>query len=155
MKRSGHLALASNTSCVLFGTYCIRQTYADRIENHRFFVRARSSEELCSYPEVIQFQKGFAMTRFVKCQLGLTLALSITAAGNAQAPTFDPREWKGSLAGAPTQVLTLGSTHLSQLSTKVDDALLASLLAKLAAYRPDFITAEGLSLIHISEPTRP
>lgn len=85
------------------------------------------------------------MTRFVKCQLGLTLALSITAAGNAQAPTFDPREWKGSLAGAPTQVLTLGSTHLSQLSTKVDDALLASLLAKLAAYRPDFITAEGVS----------
>jgi len=78
----------------------------------------------------------------------LILALSIMAwAGSAaaQTPAFDPRAWKGAQAGPPTQVLTIGSAHLSQMKTKVDEAMMAGLIDKLAAYRPDIITIEALS----------
>ncbi len=63
----------------------------------------------------------------------------------AQTPAFDPRSWKGKHAGPPTQVLTLGSAHLSQMETRVTPAMLAPLLDKLAAFKPDIITHEGLS----------
>lgn len=63
----------------------------------------------------------------------------------AQTPAFDPREWKGTQAGPPTEVLTLGSTHLSQMSVKLDPALLSALLDKLAAYKPDIITVENIA----------
>lgn len=70
-------------------------------------------------------------------------ALSLTAL--AQTPAFDPRDWKASLASQPTQVLTLGSPHLSQIATKVNDALMAEVLEKLAAFHPNFITVEAIS----------
>jgi hypothetical protein len=70
-------------------------------------------------------------------------ATAQTAVGYA--PAFDPRAWKGSQAGAPTEVLTLGTAHLSQMPVKVDPALLSALLDKLAAYRPDIITVENVS----------
>ncbi len=51
------------------------------------------------------------------------------------------------LAGPRTQVLVLGSVHLSQLpeGTDLEPASLQSLLEKLAAYQPDVITIEALS----------
>ena len=49
------------------------------------------------------------MRRFVSGMVVLWLASS----AGAQTPAFDPREWKGAQAGPPTQVLTLGSTHLA------------------------------------------
>ena len=60
-------------------------------------------------------------------------------------PAFDPREWKNQQTGPATQILTLGSIHLSQLPIRVDEAMLSALLDKLAAFHPDAITAENLS----------
>jgi hypothetical protein len=48
-------------------------------------------------------------------------------------------------AGPPTQVLNLGSPHLSQLEKPVTVEMLSPLLDRLAAYKPDIITYEGLS----------
>ncbi|MGZ6040229.1 MAG: DUF5694 domain-containing protein [Phenylobacterium sp.] len=74
-------------------------------------------------------------------------AMGAAGGAAAQTPAFDPRAWRGAQAGPPTQVLTVGSTHLSQLpkGVRVDAALLASLLDRLAAYRPQMITAENVA----------
>jgi hypothetical protein len=63
----------------------------------------------------------------------------------AQTPAFDPREWKGKHAGPSTQVLTLGSAHLGQMEKPPTREMLAPLLDKLAAFKPDIITHEGIS----------
>jgi hypothetical protein len=60
-------------------------------------------------------------------------------------PAFDPRRHKAAIAGKPAQVLVLGSPHLSQLPNQLDPALLEPLLNRLAAFRPEVITVEGLS----------
>jgi hypothetical protein len=60
-------------------------------------------------------------------------------------PAFDPRSHKRELAGAPAQVLVLGSPHLSQLPKKLDPKLLAPLLDRFAAFRPDVIAIENIS----------
>jgi hypothetical protein len=72
------------------------------------------------------------------------LCLNIAAA-QAQTPAFDPREWKGQHAGPPTLILNLGSTHLGQMKTPVTAEMMAPLLDKLAAFKPDIITHEGIS----------
>jgi hypothetical protein len=74
-----------------------------------------------------------------------SLILLSPCAAPAKTPAFDPREWKGAQAGPPTQVLTLGSPHLSQIAATVTPDMLAPLLDKLAAFRPDVITHEGIS----------
>lgn len=81
------------------------------------------------------------MRRFISALLLVLLAS--TAA--AQTPAFDPRSWKGAQAGPPTQVLTIGSAHLSQLSNTVTPDMLEPLLAKLVAFKPDIVTHEGIS----------
>jgi hypothetical protein len=63
----------------------------------------------------------------------------------AGAPAFDPRRHKAAIGGKPAQVLVLGSPHLSQLPNQLDPALLEPLLKRLAAFKPDVITVEGLS----------
>lgn len=73
------------------------------------------------------------------------VALLFSVSAFAQTPAFDPKSWKGKHAGPPTQVLTLGSAHLSQMEKPVTTAMLAPLLDKLAAFKPDIITHEGLS----------
>ncbi|MFL6851196.1 MAG: DUF5694 domain-containing protein [Sphingomicrobium sp.] len=60
-------------------------------------------------------------------------------------PAFDPRQHKQAIGGEPAEVLVLGSPHLSQLPQKLDPKLLEPLLARLAKFRPDVITVEGLS----------
>lgn len=60
-------------------------------------------------------------------------------------PAFDPRRHKQQIAGEAAQVLVLGSPHLSQLPEKLDPKLLAPLLDRLARFRPEVITVEGLS----------
>jgi Family of unknown function (DUF5694) len=83
------------------------------------------------------------MNRFVTC---FAFALSLVPAlATARTPAFDPREWKVQHAGPPTQVLTLGSTHLGQIKTTVTPEMLTPLLDKLAAFKPDIITHEGIS----------
>lgn len=60
-------------------------------------------------------------------------------------PTFDPRPYRDRLHGDPTQVLVLGTPHLSGTAEGWDPAVLEPLLARLAAFRPEVITIEALS----------
>ena len=62
-----------------------------------------------------------------------------------ETPAFDPRSWRGQHVGEATQVLTIGSAHLAQFETKITSTMLDPLIAKLAAFKPDIITHEGLS----------
>ncbi len=70
------------------------------------------------------------------------------AAGHAFAlgtPAFDPRQHKNEIAGRPAEILVLGTTHLSQLPHPVDPKVFDELLDRLARFRPQIITVEGLS----------
>jgi hypothetical protein len=58
---------------------------------------------------------------------------------------FDPRVYQKRLVGEPTQVLVLGSPHLSGTPEGWDPAVLEPLLTRLAAFRPNVITLETLS----------
>lgn len=78
-------------------------------------------------------------------QIAIILAFTFSASALAQTPAFDPKSWKGQHAGPPTQVLNLGSAHLNQMEKPVTTAMLAPLLDKLAAFKPDIITHEGLT----------
>jgi len=85
------------------------------------------------------------MLKIITASLATLLVMAWAGSAHAQTPAFDPRDWKGSQAGAPTQVLTLGMMHLSQLSTTIDGDMMSALTDKLAAYHPTIITAENLS----------
>ncbi len=81
----------------------------------------------------------------MKLLIGIGLSLLMTGIVHAQTPAFDPRSWKGEHVGVPTQVLTIGSTHLGQMAKPVTPDMLAPLLDKLASFKPDIITHEGRS----------
>ncbi|CAM3264310.1 TraB/GumN family protein [Sphingomonas antarctica] len=70
------------------------------------------------------------------------LPLLIIAAGK---PAFDPRQLKTAIAGPPSEVLVLGTPHLSELPAAFTPASLAPVLDRLAAWKPDVITIESLS----------
>lgn len=63
----------------------------------------------------------------------------------AQTADFDPRTWKKEVYGKASQVLVLGSPHLSAYGDKLNRAHLSGLLDRLAQYKPDIITIEALS----------
>lgn len=75
------------------------------------------------------------------------LTASVVAAAQVPAgtPAFDPKSLRGTQEGPVTEVLTIGSAHLSELKTQPTAAELASLLDKLEAFKPAIITHEGLS----------
>ncbi len=77
--------------------------------------------------------------------IGSLLGLVLIGTAQAQTPAFDPRTWKGEHAGPPTQILTLGSTHLGQEKVTITAQMLEPLLDKLAAFKPTIITQEGVS----------
>lgn len=77
--------------------------------------------------------------------IGLLTALVVAGTALAQTPAFDPRSLRGKYIGQPTTVLTIGSVHLGQSDQPVTPELVAPLLNKLAAYKPDIITHEGIS----------
>ena len=66
---------------------------------------------------------------------------------SAETPAFDPRSWRGQHVGKPTEVLTIGSTHLGQMpkGVTITPDMLTPLIDKLAAFKPDIITHEGRS----------
>lgn len=76
-------------------------------------------------------------------------ALSVLASGAALAqdyrPAFHPDTLKGPPAGAPNEVLTLGSPHLSGAPDFFTPSMLDPLLDRLAAWRPTAIATEDLS----------
>jgi Family of unknown function (DUF5694) len=72
------------------------------------------------------------------------LALTAVQTFAAGTPAFDPRLHKSEVAGQPAQVLVLGTAHLSEIKG-LDPALLQPLLDRLARFKPQIITVEGLS----------
>ena len=72
-------------------------------------------------------------------------ALLAAAITPALAQDFDPRAYQRRVVGEPTQVLVLGSPHLSGTPDDFDPAVLEPLLDRLAAFRPDMIAIEALS----------
>lgn len=60
-------------------------------------------------------------------------------------PSFHPETLKRTSAGAPSEVLVLGTTHLSGLPKSFSPEMLAPLLDRLAAWRPTAIATEDLS----------
>jgi len=83
------------------------------------------------------------MNHFARAALALLAFASL--AGLAAAQGFDPRAYQRRLVGQPTQVLVLGSPHLSGTPDGWNPAVLEPLLARLASFRPDVITIEALS----------
>lgn len=77
--------------------------------------------------------------------LTIMFAAAAAQAFAAGTPAFDPRQHKTEIGGHPAQVLVLGSPHLSQLPNTLDPKLIEPLLDRLASFRPEVITVEGLS----------
>lgn len=71
--------------------------------------------------------------------------LLLCAASSPQKNAFDPRKYKTAIAGAPSQVLVLGTPHLSGMPPTFRAELLEPLLDRLAAFKPQVITIEALS----------
>lgn len=63
----------------------------------------------------------------------------------SQGQTFDPRAYKNAIAGRPSEVLVLGTPHLSGMSDRFRPEHLSSVLNKLASWKPDAIAIEALS----------
>lgn len=60
-------------------------------------------------------------------------------------PVFQPGHYKGPPAGAPNQVLVLGTPHLSEFEGTLRQEQLAPLLERLRTWRPQLIAVERLS----------
>jgi len=75
---------------------------------------------------------------------GLLAALLYAHGACAQTARFDPSRLKGPAAGAPNEVLVLGTPHLRGLPAAFQPASLRLLADRLAAWRPDTIAIEAL-----------
>ena len=72
------------------------------------------------------------------------IALAMAAPATAQDRPFDPRDYQHRVVGQPTQILVIGTPHLSGAPDSFDPAVLQPLLQRLAAFRPDAICIEAL-----------
>lgn len=77
------------------------------------------------------------------CLAALAAFALISAPASAQ--SLDPRAYQSQIEGERTQILVLGSPHLSGAPDTFDPVVLEPLLDRLAAFRPDVITIEALS----------
>ena len=75
----------------------------------------------------------------------LAAAISGGAAAQAYQPHFDPSKLKGPARGPFSEVLVLGSPHISYFPKTFDPATLRGLEDRLATWRPDAISIEALS----------
>lgn len=82
----------------------------------------------------------------MKQVLAVALAMSLASVACAQ-QRVDLATLDAAMPGPPTQVLVLGSVHLSQGedAKRFDPASLEPVLQRLAAYRPGVVTIEALS----------
>lgn len=76
--------------------------------------------------------------------LAAAVTLAAIAPAAAQNRPFDPREYQGRHVGQPTQILVIGTMHLSGTPDTFDPAVLEPLLERLEAFRPDAIAIEAL-----------
>lgn len=72
-------------------------------------------------------------------------AMAALLAGDAGAQAFDPAAMRAKVAGPRTEVLVLGTAHLSGVPDAFRPEHLAPVLDRLAAWRPDAISIEALS----------
>jgi len=72
------------------------------------------------------------------------VSLGVSAPVTAK-PDFDPAAWRARVKENATQVLVLGTPHLSGTPADFDPAVLEPLLQRLAAFKPDIIAIENLS----------
>lgn len=70
---------------------------------------------------------------------------AVAAPAGAAEPAFDPTAWQVRAKERPTEVLVIGSPHLSGAPADFDPAVLEPLLQRLAAFKPDVIAVENLS----------
>lgn len=77
-------------------------------------------------------------------RIAFTIGLAGALTGAAAARPFDPRDHRV-FAGPASEVLVLGTPHLSGLPKTFDPAVLSPLLDRLAAWKPDVIAIEALS----------
>ena len=82
-------------------------------------------------------------TQILARAVALTFALTLPTIAFAQ-PAFDPRAYQRQHVGEPTQILVIGSPHLSGTPETFDAAVLEPLLQRLAAFHPDAIAIEAL-----------
>lgn len=75
----------------------------------------------------------------------LTLALPFQVLAQHYQPEFDPSRLKGPDAGGASEVMVLGSPHLSEMPASFMPATLGLLNTRLAAWRPQAIAIEALS----------
>ncbi|WP_246611028.1 DUF5694 domain-containing protein [Aquisediminimonas profunda] len=76
--------------------------------------------------------------------IAMILACAPTvASGKPSTPRI--ADWNKSLAGPPTKVMVLGTTHLAGLPKDFRPERLKPLLDRLAAFKPDIIAIEALS----------
>jgi hypothetical protein len=75
----------------------------------------------------------------------VTLLASGAAFPQAYKPDFDPSHLKGPRDGTPSQVLVLGTPHLSGLPASFTPEDLKPLLDRLAAWKPQAIAIEALA----------
>ncbi len=76
--------------------------------------------------------------------IAMALACSPSLA-SAKSPTVAISDWNKGLAGPQTEVMVLGTVHLSGLPKDFRVERLDPLLDRLAAFQPDVITIEALS----------
>ena len=75
----------------------------------------------------------------------ISVVVVSAAAAQDYRPAFHPDQLKGPPAGAPNEVLVLGSPHLSALPETFRPEHVEPLLARLEAWRPTAIATENLS----------
>ncbi|MEZ5994216.1 MAG: DUF5694 domain-containing protein [Hyphomonadaceae bacterium] len=76
--------------------------------------------------------------------LAAAATLAVIAPAMAQNRPFDPREYQGRHVGEATQILVIGTPHLSGAPDNFDPAVLEPLLQRLRAFHPDAIAIEAL-----------
>ncbi len=80
------------------------------------------------------------MNRLAAAML-ISLAIFATPS-KASSQIFDPRDYQAPIDGEPTQIMVLGTAHLSGTPDDWDPQVLEPLLERLAAFKPDVITTE-------------
>lgn len=82
------------------------------------------------------------------CLLG-AMAAPLCAAQD-RATSFDPRTYQQAHVGEPTQIMVLGTPHLSSTPEDWDPRVLEPLLDRLAAFEPHAIAIEALTGVGIN-----
>ncbi len=92
------------------------------------------------------------MSGFRMLPLAFSLACMIAAppvGAQESEAAFDPRTYQQDHIGAPTQIMVLGTPHLSGTPENWDPSVLEPLLDRLAGFEPDAIAIEALTGVGI------